>query len=176
MSDPTLAAELERRVEALGYELVTLEQAGSRARPILRLAVDRPDSRAGEPGVSTDDCAVVSRALEPWLDAREELSPRYVLEVSSPGVERPLVRRSDWARFAGAEVRVRTRTPVEGRGAALQGELLGLREGEGDGEQVALRMADGDEVQVPLAQVEGGNLVFRWERGQKKTGGSRKGR
>ena len=167
MKDERLAAQMERRVEELGYELVTLEQAGSRARPILRAAIDRPDSRPGEPAVSLDDCAAVSRALEPWLDGYEGLSERYVLEVSSPGVERPLVRRRDWTRFAGAEVAVRGREPLAGRGKTLQGELLGLREGDG-GDRVALRLPGGDEVEVPLDDVERGHLVYRWERGQKK--------
>ena len=163
MADETLAAEMAQRVEELGYEMVELEQAGSRARPILRLSIDRPDSKPGEPAVSLDDCSKVSRALEPWLDQREGLSDRYVIEVSSPGVERPLTKPADWDRFAGAEVMVKTRVPVEGRGKKVQGTLVGLR----DGERVALQV-DGDEVEIPLGEIERGNLVFRWERGQKR--------
>ncbi|HEX5726122.1 MAG TPA: ribosome maturation factor RimP [Longimicrobiaceae bacterium] len=160
MAEPSLERELERRVEALGFELVTLEQAGSRARPILRVYLDRPDSVPGRPGVSLEDCTAVSRALEPWLDAREDLSERYVLEVSSPGVERPLVRPRDWERFAGQEVALRGKEPLAGRAKRLEGVLLGPR-GEG---RVALRLADGEEVEVPLAQVERANLVYRWDR------------
>ena len=163
MADETLAAEMAQRVEELGYEMVELEQAGSRARPILRLSIDRPDSKPGEPAVSLDDCSRVSRALEPWLDQREGLSDRYVIEVSSPGVERPLTKPRDWDRFAGAEVSVKTRQPIEGRGKKVQGTLVGLR----DGERVALQV-DGDEVEIPLGEIERGNLVFRWERGQKR--------
>lgn len=163
MADETLAAEMAQRVEELGYEMVELEQAGSRARPILRLSIDRPDSKPGEPAVSLDDCSRVSRALEPWLDQREGLSDRYVIEVSSPGVERPLTKPADWDRFAGAEVAVKVRVPIEGRGKKVQGTLVGLR----DGERVALQV-DGDEVEIPLGEIERGNLVFRWERGQKR--------
>ncbi len=163
MADETLAAEMAQRVEELGYEMVELEQAGSRARPILRLSIDRPDSKPGEPAVSLDDCSRVSRALEPWLDQREGLSDRYVIEVSSPGVERPLTKPRDWDRFAGAEVSVKTRVPIEGRGKKVQGTLVGLR----DGVRVALQV-DGDEVEIPLGEIERGNLVFRWERGQKR--------
>ncbi len=163
MADETLAAEMAQRVEELGYEMVELEQAGSRARPILRLSIDRPDSKPGEPAVSLDDCSRVSRALEPWLDQREGLSDRYVIEVSSPGVERPLTKPRDWDRFAGAEVSVKTRVAIEGRGKKVQGTLVGLR----DGERVALQV-DGDEVEIPLGEIERGNLVFRWERGQKR--------
>ena len=163
MADETLAAEMAQRVEELGYEMVELEQAGSRARPILRLSIDRPDSKPGEPAVSLDDCSRVSRALEPWLDQREGLSDRYVIEVSSPGVERPLTKVGDWDRFAGAEVSIKTRVAIEGRGKKVQGTLVGLR----DGERVALQV-DGDEVEIPLGEIERGNLVFRWERGQKR--------
>ena len=163
MADETLAAEMAQRVEELGYEMVELEQAGSRARPILRLSIDRPDSKPGEPAVSLDDCSRVSRALEPWLDQHEGLSDRYVIEVSSPGVERPLNKPRDWDRFAGAEVAVRTRQPLEGRGRKVQGTLIGLR----DNERVALQV-EGDEVEIPLGEIERGNLVFRWERGQKR--------
>ncbi|HEX2202743.1 MAG TPA: ribosome maturation factor RimP [Longimicrobium sp.] len=158
MAGDALTAELERRVEELGYEMVELERAGSRARPILRLRIDLPDSRPGEPGVSLDDCARVSRALEPFLDARDDLSDRYVLEVSSPGVERPLVRRRDWERFAGSEVRLKGKEPLAGRARTLQGVLLGL----GGEERVRLRLPDGEEVEVPLAEVSGANLVHRW--------------
>ena len=94
---------LHDQVEALGFEVVELEWAGKSRRPILRLRVDRPDSVPGK-GISVDDCAVVSRALEQWLD--EEFPERYVLEVSSPGIERPLVRPRDWVRFAGQRVLV----------------------------------------------------------------------
>jgi ribosome maturation factor RimP len=164
VDDSSLAQEMERRVEALGYELVALDRAGSRQRPILRLFIDRPDTRAGEPGVSVDDCTRVSRTLEPWLDALPGLSDRYVLEVSSAGVERPLVRRRDWERFSGAEVAVKGRDVLAGRAKRLEGTLLGLRGEEGE-DRVALRLAEGEEVEVPLADIDRGNLVFRWDRG-----------
>ena len=92
MSDQNLDRELERRVEELGYEMVELERAGSAHRPILRLRIERSDATAPEAAVSVEDCTRVSRALEAFLDAGGALAPKYVLEVSSPGVERPLVR------------------------------------------------------------------------------------
>jgi ribosome maturation factor RimP len=165
--DAGLAADLERRIEEMGYELVELEQAGSRARPILRVYLDRPDSKAGEPAVSIEDCTRVSRALEPWLDQREGLSERYVLEVSSPGVERPLRRVRDWRRFAGEPVAVRGRVPLGPAGRRLEGVLLGV-EGEDGAERIRLRLDGGAEVEVPLERIERGNLVFRWERGAKR--------
>jgi ribosome maturation factor RimP len=154
---------LESRVEALGFELVDLERAGDARRPILRLRIDRPDSTE-ESGVTLDDCVRVSRELEPYLDTEAALSPSYVLEVSSPGVERPLVRPRDWRRFAGREVVIKGRGTLAGRSSRLQGTLLGLA-GEGDQEeQVELRLAEGDAVRFPLAEVKAANLVYRWEK------------
>lgn len=154
-----LAAAIERIVEGLGYELVEMEAVGSRARPILRVYLDRPDSVPGTPAVTVEDCTAVSRALEPMLDARPDVAERYLLEVSSPGVERPLVRPRDFARFAGQEVSVRGKATLAGKARRLQGELLGLT-GGGDG--VKMRLPGGEEVEFPLAEVEKANLVYRW--------------
>jgi ribosome maturation factor RimP len=165
-----LEAGLAERVEALGFELVRLERAGSRARPILRLSIDRPESEPGESGVTLDDCTRVSRALEPWLDELEGLAPSYVLEVSSPGVERPLVRPRDFERFAGREVAVKGKATLAGRAKRLEGVLLGLREVEGEAgpeERIALRLADGDEVEIPRAEITDAHLIYRWERGRR---------
>lgn len=161
MTDDALAALVERRVAALGFELVELERAGSRQRPILRVYLDRPDSVAGQPGVSLDECAAVSRALEPELDAVEGLSERYVLEVSSPGVDRPLTRPAHFERFAGERAALRGKAALAGRAKRLEGTLLGLR---GEGTRVALRLQEGDEVEVPLAEIDRAHLVFQWER------------
>ena len=95
-----IEGDLESRVEALGLELVNLEWAGSGARPIMRLRVDWTDSKPGA-GITVGDCARVSRELERWLDQHPAVPERYVLEVSSPGVERPLKRRRDYERFVG---------------------------------------------------------------------------
>lgn len=156
----SLERDLERRIEELGYELVEVERAGSRARPILRLRVDRPGSEPGG-GVTVDDCVRVSRALEEHLDADPRLAERYTLEVSSPGVERPLVRDHDFERFAGKEVAVHGRAPLAGQGRRLQGELLGLVEGSG-GSAVRLRLESGEEVDIPRDDVTRAHLIFRW--------------
>src|SRR5690606_21663626 len=125
-----------------GYELVELERAGSNARPILRARIDHPGSEPGR-GVTVDDCARVSRAVEAVLDGRAELSPRYRLEVSSPGVERPLVRRRDFERFAGKEIVVHGKTPVHDGLKKVEGVLEGLEDAE-DGERVVIRTSDGE--------------------------------
>lgn len=160
MRNDALIHELEAMIEALGFELVEAEIGGVRARPLVRLKIDRPDSVAGQ-GVTLEDCTRVSRALEAELDARPGTSPAYVLEVSSPGVERPLVRRRDWERFAGQEVAIRGNTLLAGRAKRLEGTLLGLRGAEGE-EQVALRLPDGEELEVRLADITRAQLVFHW--------------
>ncbi len=160
MSDQKLSAELEQRVEALGYEMVDLEQVGHRRKPILRLRIDRPDSTPGT-GVTVEDCRVVSRALEAYLDERPGMAESYELEVSSPGVERPLTRRRDFLRFAGQEVALHGRNVLAGHARRLEGELLGVR-GEEPGDSVALRLPGGEEVEIPREEITRAHLVFRW--------------
>jgi len=169
MSMDPLESEIERQVEALGYEFVELERAGSRTRPILRLRIDLPEERKevdehGRPrGVTVEDCARVSRAIEPLLDQAElGTGGRYVLEVSSPGVERPLVKRRDWERFTGREIAIRGHGALAGRGRRLQGELLGLVDRDGE-EVVRLRLENGEEIEVPRSEIARAHLVFRWE-------------
>jgi ribosome maturation factor RimP len=161
-----VVTEVEHRVEALGFELVALDWAGSSRRPILRLRVDRPDSVRGE-GITVGECARVSRALEAWLD--EAMPERYVLEVSSPGIERPLTRPRDWVRFAGQRVALRTRRPVDGDKRRFEGELMdagsedqreALMRGEGT---VRLRLDGGDELCLELEDIERAHLVYDWK-------------
>lgn len=159
---PEIHHELERRVEDLGYELVDLRWGGSGKRPMLKLRIDRPDSVPGE-GVTVDDCAEVSRALEPWLDEHEELSERYVLEVSSPGVDRPLVRARDFERFRGEHVAVKGRDVLLGKATRLEGELLGLADADTEREAVMLRLPDGEEVSIPRGEIREAHLVFTWK-------------
>lgn len=161
MREESLEQELEARVEALGYELIELERAGSRTRPVLRLRIDVPGGVPGR-GVTLDDCAQVSRSLEPYLESREDVAERYVLEVSSPGVERPLVRRRDWDRFVGHGVALKGERPLADRSRRLEGELLGV-EGSGVEERIRLRLEDGSEVAVPREDVSRAHLVYRWE-------------
>ncbi|MGD8321373.1 MAG: ribosome maturation factor RimP [Gemmatimonadota bacterium] len=157
---PEIVRELEARVEDLGFEVVDVHWGGSGRRPSLKVRIDREDATPGH-GITVDDCAKVSRALEPWLDAREDLPERYVLEVSSPGVDRPLVRDRDYQRFRGERVAIKGHDVLAGRARRLEGELLGLDEQEGAA-VVRLRLPDGDEVSIPREQVAGANLVFTW--------------
>ena len=160
---PRVEDELDDRVARLGFEVVDLQWSGSDRRPILRIRIDVPEERAlaGE-RVTVDDCATVSRGLEAWLDALEEMPERYVLEVSSPGVDRPLTRTRDWSRFVGEQVAVKGVAPLAGKATRLEGELLGLGRDEEERELVRLRLADGDEVEIPRREITGAHLVFRW--------------
>ena len=157
---PEVDRDLPARLGELGYELVEVEWAGSAQRPILRIRIDR--SGMNKDGVVVSDCARVSRALEPWLDELGSMPERYVLEVSSPGVERPLMRASDFERFAGRKIAVKGSAPLAGRAVRLEGELLGLVSREEGEERVRLRLLDGDEVEIPRSEIAGAHLVFEW--------------
>ena len=162
---PDIERELAERIESLGFELVEVKWGGSGQRPQLKLRIDRPGSGPGT-GVTVDECASVSRALEPWLDAHEALPERYVLEVSSPGVERPLVKGRDFERFRGARVAVVGTALLAGLSTRLEGELLGLEGAGSDAESVRLRLAgkEGDrEVSIPRSEIRKANLLFEWK-------------
>lgn len=159
---PEIEAELEGKVEDLGYELVEVRWGGSGRRPQLMVRIDRPGSVPGA-GVTVEECAQVSRALEPWLDGHEALPERYVLEVSSPGVDRPLVRARDFERFRGERVAVTGRGVLLGRSTRLEGVLLGLEEEGTEREAVRLRLPGGEEVGVPRSEIRRAHLVFEWK-------------
>jgi len=158
---PDLVKE-EARLERMGFELVEATWAGSAGRPILRIRMDLPDSVPGEGGVNVDQCARASRELESWLDDHPEVPERYVLEVSSPGVERPLNRPGDWERFKGHPVLVKGKDFPGGKGNRLEGDLLGLEKNEGGETLVALLLENGERVRIPLNRIQKANLIFRW--------------
>ncbi|MDA0312486.1 MAG: ribosome maturation factor RimP [Gemmatimonadetes bacterium] len=159
-------ADVERGIEIkvadLGFELVELRWAGSSRRPVLQLRVDRP-AEAAEEGVNVDDCARISRELEPWLDEHGGLSEHYVLEVSSPGVDRPLVRSTDFERFRGKRIAVVGKRVLLARSTRLEGELLGLDKSLDGAEAVRLCLPDGDEVVIPRSEIRKAHLVFTWK-------------
>lgn len=153
---------LERRIEGvleeLGFELVALERGGGHRRPLLRLRIDRAGSEPGRSGVTVADCAAVSRAVGAMLEETSEAPADYILEVSSPGVERPLVRARDYRRFAGHEATLRGYGPLAGGRRRLTGTVLGLA----DDARVALEV-DGERVEVPLEAIARAHLVYRWD-------------
>ena len=161
---PKIRAETEGRLLEIGIDLVSMDWAGRRNRPVIRLRIERSPmvgAPVGDPSVTVDDCVRVSRALEGWLDEHDEIPERYVLEVSSPGVERPLTRPGDWERFAGKSVVVEGYDVLAERSRRLEAELLGL---DPESEQsVRLRLGDGAEVSVALADIKGAHLLFKWK-------------
>ena len=157
---------IERGIEAvvtrLGFELVAVDRGGGRRRPLLRLRVDRPGGLPGRSELNVDDCAVISREVRDWLDETGAAGESYILEVSSPGVERPLVRQGDYERFAGLAVRLRGFGPLAGSERQVEGILRGVVEEGDDGPVVVLEAEDG-ELRVPLAGIAKANLVYRPE-------------
>ncbi|MDH3428313.1 MAG: ribosome maturation factor RimP [Gemmatimonadota bacterium] len=155
MSDK-LEAALEQVLDELGYELVVLERGGGRRRPLLRLRVERHGDRPGRSTMTADDCAHVSRRVMEMLEARKDTANDFVLEVSSPGIERPLVRVADYQRFAGEPVRVRGFGPILGNRKQVDAVLLGL---EPEEEEVLLDV-DGERVAVPVRAIARANLRY----------------
>ena len=144
--DDNLAALLEPVVEATGFELVHLELVtGSQA--VLRLYIDAPG------GVEVDDCEQVSREVSALLDVEDPLPGSYHLEVSSPGLDRPLTKPAHFERFAGEEVRVWLREPLEGGRRKFKGVLRAHDQG-------CIRVAvDDGELELPLGDIEIVRLV-----------------
>jgi ribosome maturation factor RimP len=152
-----LEGVVSTELDALGFDLVELRRGGTKNRPLLDVRIDRRDGAK----VSVDDCARASRAIEAKLDAEPgALVPeRYVLEVSSPGAERPLTRAADWRRFVGRSANVRS----EALGGKQEVEIVGV-EGDPGGEVVVVRDAKGLEHRLPLAAVKDARLAFHWKR------------
>lgn len=157
-----LERDIDEFLDGLGFELVALERGGGHRKPLLRLRIDHRFGEApvSDSGVSVEDCARVTRSLRVWLEERSDVPGDYVLEVSSPGVERPLVRPRDYRRFAGRQVRVKGYGPLVGSRKKLEGELLGLTEDE-DG-RVELEV-EGEHLSVPLSSIAKATLVYDWE-------------
>jgi ribosome maturation factor RimP len=153
MSVDALLAPIRDHIAGLGFELVDLRRVGTLERPILQVRVDRPDSRPGQ-GITADDCAGISRSLERFLESSAMVGPRYVLEVSSPGIERPLRWPEHWRRFVGRRARVRARV-IGGR---REVEIVAVPD---DG-HVTLRPEGGDEITVALGDIHEATLVVQF--------------
>lgn len=115
-----IAALIEPTVEGLGFTLVRVRLSGGH-RPVLQVMAER----RADGQMSVDDCTTLSRALSALLDVEDPIVGEYLLEVSSPGIDRPLVKPADFARFAGQVARVETARPIDGR-RKFTGRLLGL--------------------------------------------------
>lgn len=135
-------------LEAMGYELVRAHLVGG-PRPTLQIMADRAD---GKP-MSVEDCADISRAVSAILDVEDPIPTAYVLEVSSPGIDRPLTRRKDFEVWAGFEAKLESRVAVDGR-KRFRGKLLGV-----DGDEIKV-LVEGAEMRVPFDAVQRAKLVL----------------
>ncbi|HWZ60023.1 MAG TPA: ribosome maturation factor RimP [Gemmatimonadaceae bacterium] len=152
-----LEVVVESRLDELGFDLVDVRRGGSRSRPIVEIRIDRRDGEK----VTVADCARVSRGLEEWFDAPGHtalLGDRYELQVSSPGMDRPLKTARDWQRFIGRRATVKS-TALSGRKeveiVGIEGTVVVVAEGEG-----AKRV----EHRLPLATIQEARLAFSWNR------------
>lgn len=139
---------LEPVVEAAGYRLVRLRLMGGKTKT-LQIMAERPDGT-----MQVDDCAALSRALSEFLDAEDPIEGEYDLEVSSPGIDRPLTRITDYARWAGNEARLELVAPDAGGRKRFKGLLLGL-----DGNDVVIE-AEGERKAFPFNSIADAKLVL----------------
>ncbi len=140
MSDLIAKAAMDRRlaeiviptIEGLGYELVRLRLMRGNKSTTLQIMADTPDG-----GIEVDDCAKISQAVSAVLDVEDPLEGEYALEVSSPGIDRPLTRLKDFENFEGYEVKLQTSELIDGR-KRFSGTLRGVEDGE-----VLIEIAEG---------------------------------
>jgi ribosome maturation factor RimP len=142
-------------LDSLGLELVDLEYRKEGHGMVLRLFIDKPG------GILLDDCAGVSRELSELLDVEEIIESNYNLEVSSPGLDRPLTKPSDYERYAGRLVKVRTFEMVSDDAGNKRKTFLGVLQGLKDG-VVSLKLKEGQSAFIPLEKIAKTNLEFEF--------------
>jgi len=165
---------VERVATAAGLELVDVELKGSGAHQKLLIVIDKPG------GVTHEDCKLVDHQVGDELDILDPISGAYEMEVSSPGVERPLKKWQDWERFVGQKVKVVLRTPVgesaeepeskkttHAKSSKHPAKAVATKHFEGaisraEDQNVTLELTDGTELTFPFEQVSRANLKFEW--------------
>lgn len=148
-----VATIVEPALEDLGYRLVRAKLSGQDGNT-LQIMAERPDGT-----ITVEDCEAISRAISPLLDVEEPVPGAYRLEISSPGIDRPLVRGSDFDRWAGHEVKIELAMPLEGR-KRYRGTIRGL-----DGDTILIELPDskaGEEIvaQLALSEIGEARLVM----------------
>ena len=141
---------IEQVVESQGYELVEAEIKGAGNNSVLRIFIDRPE------GISHHDCGLVSEQVGTVLDVEDLIPFSYTLEVSSPGLDRKLVKESDYARFDGKLARIQTRIPLNQQ-KVFRGRLQGLHDGK-----VRLELPKGNLLEIPLDVIQETRLEIDW--------------
>jgi len=152
MLTDSLVEAFRVRLEALGYDLADLRIGGTAGRPLVQVRIDWPPSDTPR-RVSVEDCSTASRALEGWLDAGGPLGSRYVLEVSSPGMDRPLRWPRHWVQFVGREVNVK----IQGVGR-IRARIVAVP----DERTVVLKEPGSAPRTVALAEVRDAHLAVDW--------------
>lgn len=144
-----ISEKLTPTVVGLGYELLGIEMLSSGGGTLLRCFIDKPD------GITVDDCGLVSRQLSDVIEAEQLMRDAYTLEVSSPGVDRPLFTGEQIAAQVGQQIEIRLSNLVAGR-RKIEGEVLSV-------EDEVVRISDAtDEYEIPVRMIEKAKLVFRW--------------
>ncbi|MFL6720303.1 MAG: ribosome maturation protein RimP [Sphingomonas sp.] len=151
MSDiASVAKQIEPEVKSLGYELVRVAMIGGTSDPTLQVMAERPDTRQ----LDLSDCEAISRRVSDWLDANDPIEGSYRLEVSSPGIDRPLTRLRDYSDWAGHEARISLAEPKGGR-KQYSGTIDGV-----EGDQVKLTDKSGAAHVVPYSQISSAKLLL----------------
>ena len=154
----SLQTIVQQAVEALGYELTDIRIGGARSRPVVDVRIDRLDGEK----VQVGDCERASRAIEPALDAVPGLiDGRYVLEVSSPGLERPLRSLRDWRRFVGRRATVKS-ARFAAAGGHVEIEIVSAS-GDDAVARVTVRDLKGTEHDLALTEIEQARLAVHWQ-------------
>jgi len=143
-----IAPIIEPSLEAMGYRLVRVAFLGAK-RATLQIMAERID----EAPMTVDDCTEISRSVSALLDVADPIAEAYMLEVSSPGIDRPLTRPEDYDRFAGFEARIELGRPLDGR-KRFRGRLLGRADSE------VRIVAETGEVRLPFADIAKAKLVI----------------
>jgi ribosome maturation factor RimP len=145
-----LTEKIEPEVKSLGYELVRVAMIGGTSDPTLQVMAERPDTRQ----LDLTDCETISRRLSDWLDANDPIDGSYRLEVSSPGIDRPLTRLKDYADWAGYEARIGLKDQRDGR-KQFSGTLDGV-----DGNNVKLTDKSGAAHVLPFDDISSAKLLL----------------
>jgi ribosome maturation factor RimP len=146
--EPELHERLSLLISSMGYELLGCESLSMGGKKMFRLFIDSAN------GVSADDCSKVSHQVSALMDVENPIQSRYVLEVSSPGIDRPLFELSHYARFVGNDIKLRLAAPMSGR-RQFQGVLSRV-----EGETIYL-VVDGSaqEIAIPFSAIDRANLI-----------------
>lgn len=141
---------IEPEAQALGFDLVRVQMNGGKSDPTLQVMAERPDTRQLDLG----DCEALSRRISDALDGADPIEEAYRLEVSSPGIDRPLTRAKDYADWAGFDARIKLAEPMEGR-KQFDARIIGLEDGV-----VTVYAPKAGEIAIPYARIAAAKLIL----------------